>query len=351
MDTIINDMWRVGNMPAIKRQHPPTPALPKMDDVLDSGVPVADMDATKITAVVYGKNGVGKTTFACQGPGPTALISVDPSPTGGARSVRGVPGVVVYQVAAKRLADPQTGKLEKVYGSEKMLAIASSIKARFAAGHRPFAKVVVDGLTSWNEVILSEIMRCDYEDMPAILSKGKVTTDQYVERSEKLIRYLRSFLDLPCDVILLAQERDHNPPKNEKGVTIGSKLMREAHPTALAGSFYSLALGDEQARWVQNACDFVMQLYEDDEYRVVTAPAQTLMDGQVLPGVEMHEPTGRRVRRLRCTYHVNYAARFREDYRNVPEYIEAPTPEERYQAFLDVVAGRRTKWGKYDPAP
>ena len=81
------------------------------------------------------------------------------------------------------------------------------------------------------------------------------------------------------------------------------------------------------------------------------SPSQTLPDGSVLPGVVQHIATGRRVRRLRCTYHPNYAARFREDYRNVPEYIEAPTPEERWQAFMDVVGGKRTKWGKYNDIP
>lgn len=346
---LIDLLWRNGNMPpVIKRQQPIQPAIvQRMDDVLDSGIPAAEMNTSKITTVVYGRNGVGKTTFACQGPGPTALISIDPAPTGGARSVKDVPGVIVYMVAARYLTDPFTGKPEKFKGSEKVLAIADSIKRRTAAGVAPFAKVVIDGLTSWNDIILSEILRMEYDDMPAILSKGKVSTEQYVQRSESMIRYLRPLVDLPCDCIFLAQEKDHNPPKNDKGVVIGSKLIREVHPSALDKSFYSLALGDEQTRWVQNACDFVMQLYEEEECREERTPDINMGDGSVIAGVVQHIPTGRRVRRLRCTYHPNYAARYREDYKNVPEYIEAPTPAERYQAFMDVVSGKRTKWGKY----
>jgi hypothetical protein len=191
--------------------------------------------------------------------------------------------------------------------------------------------------------------------MPAVLGIGKVSADQYIERGERLIRYLKPFFDLPCDLWLIAQERDHNPPK-EKNITRSGKefsrptqtpLMREAHPVAQEGSFFSLGVSDTQAKWVQDACDFVMQLYEDNEWREEKAP-DIEMNGQIVVGRTELVPTGRRVKRLRCQYHPNYAARFRApNYANVPEYIEAPTPEERYAAFLDVVAGRRTKWGYY----
>ena len=123
--------------------------------------------------------------------------------------------------------------------------------------------------------------------------------------------------------------------------------MREAHPMAQEGSFFSLGVADTQAKWVQDACDFVMQLYEENEWREERAPDVNI-NGQVIPGAVAMVPTGRRVKRLRCTYHPNYAARFRApDYRCVPEYIEAPDPATRYAAFLDVVAGRKTKWGHY----
>ncbi len=104
------------------------------------------------------------------------------------------------------------------------------------------------------------------------------------------------------------------------------------------------------AKFVQDSSDFVMQLYEDNEWKEEKMP-DVVMNGETVPGQIVSSPTGRQVKRLRCTYHPNYAARFRADWRVVPEYIEAPSPEERYAAFLEVAAGRRTKWGHYPAAP
>lgn len=348
----------------LNRQAPPKSAqitydeghlrrIAEMDSVLASGVAAADLGDGKINVACYGRNGSGKTTFACQGKKPLALISVEPAPTGGARSIKHIPGITVYQVAARALTDIN-GNVERIKGSEKVLAIVESLKQAFASGQRPFETVVIDGVTSWNDIILAEIMGLDYNQMPAVLGLGKVSSDQYIERSERLIRYLRPLMDLPCDVTVLAQEKDHNPPKDTTTTRSGkeytrpsqSRLMFEAHPMAQEGSFFSLGVSDTQAKWIQDACDFVMQLYDDDEYREERTP-DVVINGQVHPGQIQSIPTGRRVKRLRCTYHPNYAARFREDYKNVPEYIEAPTPELCHAAFLEVVAGNRTKFGYY----
>lgn len=355
---IINELWRMGNMPIkTNRQSPQRPVTApntNLTGILAGGVAAANLGGGKINTAIYGRNGVGKTTFACQGKKPLALISVEPAPTGGARSVKHLPDITVYQVAARVLNDPTTGYLESLKGSEKVLAIAAALKEAFASGQRPFETVVIDGVTSWNDVILSEIMKLDYEQMPAVLGLGKVNVDQYTERGERLIRYLRPLMDLPCDVTVIGQEKDHNPPKDTTTTKSGkeysrpsqTRFMSDAHPMAQERSFFSLAVGDTQAKWIQDACDFVMQLYDDDEYREEKLP-DVNYNGTIIPGQVQVVPTGRRVKRLRCTYHPNYAARFREDYKNVPEYIEADTPEERYAAFMEVVAGNRTKFGYY----
>jgi hypothetical protein len=323
-------------------------------DVLAGGVSAATLTSERITAALYGKNGTGKTTLACQGEGPIVLIAIEPAPTGGARSI-GRADVAVYQVAAGFLQG-RDGQSERVRGSAKVLAIADSLARAFAAGQCPFRKVVIDGVTSWSEIILGEILGIDWTDMPGILSLGKVSGDQYTERGERFIRYLRPFLTLPCDLWILAQEKDHNPPMSKTTTKSGkeyerprqSRLMQDAHPIEdHEGSFFSLAVGDAPDKFIQDSCDFVMQLYEANEWREERAP-DVNMNGTIVPGLVQVVPTGRRVRRLRCTYDGRHAARFRApDWRNVPEYIEAPSPEERYQAFLDVVAGRRTNYGYY----
>lgn len=339
-------------MPTIKRQSPHTlESVTFADsDILSSGVTADTLGTSKINAAIYGRNGVGKTTLACQGEGPIALLAIDPSPTGGARSIDR-PDVTVFQVSSRYLRKPD-GTEEKVKGSEKVLAILGAINERTAiSGKCPFKKVVIDGLNSWFEVILAEILKTDYESMPVILNKGKVSVDDYILRTEQLIRYLRPIMALPCDVWLIAQEKDHNPPKmkDDKGRerVVGSKLIREAILSAQEGSYFSFAISDEATRCVQNACDFIMQLYEDAELCEEKLP-DVVFNGEVIPGQIQLISTGRRVKRLRCQYHPNYAARFRSpNYENVPEYIEAPSPVERYAAFLDVVAGKKTKWGYY----
>lgn len=336
-------------MPSVERQTPPKKQSKPVlfnGDILECGIASSTLDTSKLNVALYGRNGVGKTTLACQGEGPIALLAIDPSPTGGARSVSRE-DVTVFYISADYLKG-KDGKKETVKGSEKIMAIVEAIKARFDRGEKPFKKVVVDGLNSWFEVILCEIMRIDYNNLPAILKVGKVSTDQYTERTEKLIQRLRPILALPCDVWLLAQEKDHNPPRDEKNRVRGSKLMREEQAMAQEGSFFSLAISDEACRCVQNACDFIMQLYEDNEYKEEQLPSIEY-EGKTIPGGTQLVETGKRVKRLRCVYHPNYMSRFRGDYRTVPEYIEAPTPEERYQAFLDAATGRRTKWGYYPP--
>lgn len=355
---IINELWRKGNsMPTARSFRVAVPSEPPSlnGDILGGGVRATDLVSGKITTAIYGRNGSGKTTLACQGGEPTCLLAIEPAPTGGARSVQTLPNVRVYQVASHILMD-KDGNPEPWRGSDKMLAVAAALKARFARGEKPFSKIVIDGLTSWSDVILGEIMGLDYASMPAVLNIGKVSADQYIERGERLIRYIKPFLDLPCDLWFLAQERDHNPPK-DKNITRSGKefsrpsqtpFMREAHPMAQEGSFFSLGIADTPAKFVQDACDFVMQLYEDAE-TVLVHPPDVVFNGETMKSPPQLVATGRRVKRLRCVYHPNYAARFRGDYRVIPEYIEAPDPETRYQAFLDVAAGKKTKFGYYPP--
>lgn len=365
---IIHQIWKEGNMPPSKKQDKslfesatetfPPATLSFNGDILGGGVIANTITNTKKNVAVFGKNGVGKTTLACQGEGLIALLAIDPSPTGGALSVAKKDNVMVYTIAAKYLPEMSggrpTGRLETTKGSQKVMGIVDAIQKRSQAGPCPFKKVVIDGLSSWDQVLLSEVLNVDYNNMPGILGLGKVTGDQYTERSERMIRYLRPIFELPCDVWILAQERDHNPPKDKSTTRSGkqyerpsqTRLMAEAHPASQEGSWWSFAIGDSVCLYMQNSCDFTMQLYEDHEWKEEKG-ADIIFDGQTIPGQIQMVPTGRQVKRLRCQFHPNYAGRMRGDYRVIPQYIEAPTPELRYQAFIDVAEGRRTKWGYY----
>lgn len=254
--------------------------------------------------LLYGRNRIGKTTLACQFPKPLVLVAVEHTRTGGARSVRKVPGVQYLKLT-------ESAKVEQL---GKELLQDCSVKT-----------VVIDTASSLEEIVLAEI--CGWEETANLIAVGytrpgaKVTTDQYVERSERMRQVLRPFLDLPCHVVIVANEKDHNPPEGRK-----SSMVRGMQ----AESFFAAAMGAGTTRWCQDGCDYVCQLYMDKEVRRVKTKVLDKI-------VEQEEETGRLVRRLRCQYHPNFAAGFRsENPESVPEFIEEPT----YAKIAAVIAGK-----------
>ena len=270
-------------------------------DLLDRAVPVSELADDFIKMVIYGENRVGKTTLACQFPKPLLLVAMEPNKSGGARSVKKVPGVSYLRVD----------------NSLDAVTLARQIAAR---GY-PYKTVVVDSATSYQDIILKEILGLSH--LPEQLNWGTVSRDQYRERSEKTREALRPYLDLECHVVVTAKQRDHNPPKDDKP-EITRKQQHE--------SFFAADLGGATVGWLHDACDYIGRLYVDKE-TVVQERKVTLNGKTTLKREEVE--TGRVVRRLRTMYHPNYAAGFRScDPDKVPEYIEEPTYD-KIQAVID----------------
>lgn len=293
-------------MPTVKKQVPPPPPPKRTPrpsstpgSVLSEGIPVGDLDSDFIKIVLYGQNRVGKTTLACQFPKPLLLVAMEPNKTGGAMSVTKVKDVTYLRVSS----------------SEKAVRLAVELKQS-----NPFATVVVDSVTSYQDIILREIL--GLTSLPEMLSWGTVSMDQYRMRSEKTREALRPFIDLDCHVVLNAKERDHNPPKDGK-------------PEILHGiqveSFFAADLGGATVGWLNDACDYICRLYIEKEMKIVTSTA--------VPGEPMErlEETGRLVRRLRTMYHPNFAAGIRSATpEKVPEFIQDPTFEKIYKVIRGV---------------
>ncbi len=326
--------------PKLVQAAKPAAASPLVGDILSCGQNGAQMAAVDyVSLALYGRNRAGKSTFACQAKKPLAHIAIDPSLTGGTRSLTKIPGVTFFQVSNRPLIDPVTKLPETLWGSAKVMAIIQALTDRFDRGERPFETVVLDGVTSWNDIILQEIMGIDAANVKGIIGFGDAGQDQYRDRAERLIRYLRPLFALPCNVTVIAQEKDHNPPKDDKGRVMGTKLIRPKQED----SWFSLAIGDSPCLWIQNACDFVCQLYEDEEIKTELV---AMMEG--MPPEEVQTRTGKAVRHLRMRYHPNYAAGPRSpDAESVPESIVGGTPAEMHAAFMEVVAGKKTARGKY----
>ena len=312
-------------MPAITRQAPPKPVAQfPTGSVLSGAVPVTSLREDRVKLCIYGRNGAGKTTLACMFRKPILIISSEPGATGGAMSVANIEGVQQILVTPPNKRIPG----DKVHGSAKVVAIANEL-----AQVNSFATVVLDTVTSLQDLILVEIM--GLPKVPEMLSWGFVPDGVYQQRAEKLRETIRPLLDLTnCNVVILAQEKDHNAQEDRGGK---SKILH----TMQQGSFMAPALGATNAEWLQSACGYVVQIYEDEVKQDVVIPMNN-PDGSPAAPVTTQVGTGKRARHLRLLYHPNFAARGRWQYnKDMPEFVTAPDPQGLYAAMAAYIPALR----------
>lgn len=312
-------------MPKVIRQMPPqrVQEFPQ-GSILASAVPVTSLHEERAKLCIYGRNRSGKTTLACQFKKPILLISSEPDANGGATSVANIDGVMLSRITPpnKRQAD------DNVQGSAKLVAIANELTIR-----NPFATVVLDTVTSLQDVILVELMKLP--KVPEMMSWGMVPDGVYQVRAEKLRETVRPLLDLiNCNVVILAQEKDHNAAEDRGGK---NKILH----TMQQGSFIAPALGATNSQWLQDNCGYVVQIYEDEVQKPLTV-AQTDAQGNALPPSVQWVGTGVRQRHLRLLYHPNFAAGGRLQYDpNIPDFVTAPSPAGLYNALAAYIPALR----------
>lgn len=312
-------------MPSVNRQTSPRKVAEfPAGSVLANAVPVTTLVEQFIRVCFYGRNRSGKTTMA----GVIAdasrkktgkmslLISAEPDENGGATSVSDCESLVMVRITPPDRVE--AGELVK--GSAKLVAIASELSQ-----NNPFSWVFLDTITSLQDIILVELM--GLAKVPEMLSWGTVPDGVYQQRAEKLRETVRPLLRLAnCNIGILAQEKDHNAQEDRGGKT---KLMH----TMQMGSFMAPALGSTNAQWLQDACGYVVQIYEDEVTEEIQVP-QMAMDGTPMAPVTQRVGTGKRARHLRLIYHPNFAAGGRWKYTpNMPEFVTAPDPKSLYEAM------------------
>ena len=322
LDQIISQIWRVGNMPSISRQQPPKQQVAPIPNgsILSTAVPVTSLREEYVKLCVYGRNRIGKTTLAAQFPKPLLFISCEPAHCGGVQSVSNVQGITLIQVEDKPIAG------EKLFGRDKVAAIGNELSK---SNH--YKTVVLKTATSLQDIILEEMKR----EFPGLPLSGRGSKDTFQMRASRLHDAMRPLLDLKhMYVIILAQEKDHNPPADDKGFPdLKAKLLQ----TMQQGSFMAPSLGAANAQWLQDACGYVIQIYEDEVKQDVVIPQMT-PQGKPLPPVTQQVGTGKRQRHLRLLYHPNFAAGGKWQYdRNMPEFVTAPTPTELYAAMAKYI--------------
>lgn len=308
-------------MPKVTNQNQTLPkkAAPKASSngaagsILSQAIDISDLQEDFIKICLYGANRVGKTTLAVQFPKPLLLVGLEPNKTGGATSVKHVKGV----------------KYLKMDGTTAAMQLASELHKE-----NPFASVVVDSATSFQDLILKEIL--NLPEVPEMLEFGMVSEDQYRQRSEKCRECLRPFLNLDCHVVVTAKEKNHNFPKESRK----PKIIQDVNAFELE-PFFAADLGGATVGWLHDACDYIGRLYIDKE--IIRKETVTKVNGKDVTTVQYHE-TGRTIRRLRTMYHPNYAAGFRScNPEAVPLFINNPT----YPLIKKVIDGEKIKEGTY----
>ncbi len=323
-------------MPTINRQTPRVAMVPAgtvvpngnggapAGSILSTAVPVTSLRQDKVILACYGRNRSGKTTLAAQFPKPLLFVTCEPAHCGGVQSVSNMEGVTVIQVADKPTVGSAPGEL---FGRRKIEAIGAEL-----ATSAYYRTVVLKTVTSLQDVVGEEMKR----ENPNLPWAGKGSKDTYQTRSQRLHEAMRSFLDLRhMHVVMLAQEKDHNPPTDEK--TGFPDLKAKLLQTMQQGSFMAPALGAANAQWLQDACGYVVQIYEDEVQQEVVVPMHN-PDGTPAPSMTQRVGTGRRARHLRLQYHPNFAAGGKWNYSaDMPEFVTAPDPQGLFAALAQYI--------------
>jgi hypothetical protein len=282
--------------------------------MLSRATPVAELSSPHLKCLFYGVNRVGKTTLACQFPKPLLLISAEPVVGGGALSVRKIAGVELIHVTNMHDYWALLGELAE-------------------DGH--YKTHVLDGATSLQELVLIDILAQRGERVPEQLDFGVISQDDYRDRASKTKEALKPLLALKANTVVLAKEKDHQPPQER------NKLLRGLQ----VESFFASDVGGSTAGWLHDSCDYLGRLYIARETK--TVETQIEVSGAKETHSEEVE-TGRQVRRMLTMLQTNFAAGFRSDTPGlVPEYVEAGTPEEMFKKIMMVINGQRIAGAKY----
>lgn len=299
-------------MPSIESQKPPK-SSPKavQGSILSEAIDIEDLKTDFIKIAVYGLNRTGKTYIASKFPKPALLISCEPGQSGGAKTAKAEPGIKFIHVVSKGDKDHR-GERQKDWASTKLTRLAWELRENC-----PFKTIIIDTVTSLQDLILQEIL-----DLPQVLDQlnyGLVSEDQYRQRSEKTREVLRPFINIDAHTIFLAQMKDHNSIKGDRT----SKLLRGSH----SDSFFSVDLGGATAKWLQDSCDYICQLYQEPEVKEVPGKPVKVGD-KTRPGTPSLVETGEMCRKLRTMFHANYMAGCRSEVPlNVPKWIDVPNEQ------------------------
>lgn len=236
-------------MPTVKKQSPNKPrAVKKGGSVLDRIGTLGEGLDEGIKLNIYGRSGTGKTTFTATFPKPMLYAIC----SGGNR-----PGEM------RSINTPEYRKTIKQVSLEKSTDIGELVGHVVDAGYQT---LVLDHASGLQDLLLKEIVGLD--SIPTQLGWGVATQQQWGQVALQLKELLRALLNLPINVIIVAQEREFNTD-NE---------------SALLMPFVGSALTPSVTGWLNPAVDYVCQTFIRRKMENVTTKVGTKTITTLKPG-------------------------------------------------------------------
>lgn len=288
---VIQALWKQGNrMPLPSKQKPPSAAPRNARPVIAAAHSAWDLVET-IRILIFGQSGTGKTTFAGSFPGPTLWLIC----SGGNK-----PGEL------KSIDTPENRK--KI--TPRIVQSSDQMRDYLREG-QDYTTVVLDHASGMADLILKEILGLD--ELPAQKSWGMAKQQDYGQQIQQCKEIFRTMLNLPGNVVIIAQERVFGG--RDDG--IDPEILRPTVGPALSPSL---------CNWLCPAVDYLVQTFK--------AP-RTSTTIQSVAGVDI--PVVQREKgaeyRLRTGPSDTFMTKFRlPKERVLPEYLLDPD----YTSFLDL---------------
>lgn len=279
-------------MPTINKQtNKPAPQLPPS---LDSDDAWAMID--RITLLLYGRSGTGKTRFWGTFPGKTlALICSGGKKPGELRSI-----------ATPENRARITAKIVRSMGAvHDLLATADQ-----------YTNVVLDHVSGLTDLSLKEVL--GLEELPSTKEWGLLTGDHYKQSNRQVIEVCRALLNTSGNVIIIGQERTFGGGED---TNISAEIIKPA---------VSADTSPGVAKWLAPSCDYVCNTYIRPKFRT-TSPG----NGQ--PEITVREKGVEYC--LRVEPNDVYAVKFRRVGNAPLTDIVDPT----YAKFMAAVRGEQAK--------
>ena len=195
-------------------------------------VPVKDYVQPYLRVVIFGRNRTGKTTLASTFPKPIGFITF--AHREGLSSIVNVEGVYCSVITDSDEIYPLLDTLGK------------------------YKTVVLDDVTGLEDVLYRELLNLD--KAPESMTWGLSGDGTYRERSERFRAYVRKIRELPCNTVILANERDQNARKSDEEIETDEDLSQP---------FVTAALGEATCKWLYDINDHIMQTFLREKEIVV----------------------------------------------------------------------------------